>query len=64
MNEKELRSLYRTEPYFPVMNEKNKTGMKTAGGIGSGAMLGAIIAGPLGAIVGGILGALIGYAAE
>ena len=38
--------------------------MNTAAGIGSGAVLGAIIAGPPGAAVGAILGGLVGYSSE
>ena len=38
--------------------------MNTAAGIGSGAVLGAIVAGPPGAVVGAILGGLIGHSTE
>ena len=46
---------------------ENKNGpnvMNTAGGMGAGAVLGALVGGPLGAVVGGALGAILGYATE
>lgn len=44
--------------------KKKKNGMNTATGIGSGALLGALIAGPPGAVVGALVGGAIGYSAE
>lgn len=38
--------------------------MNTAAGLGSGAVLGALIAGPPGAVVGAFLGGLAGYSTE
>ena len=46
------------------MSNNDKSGMNTAGGIGAGAVLGALVAGPIGAIAGGILGAILGYSTE
>lgn len=43
---------------------KKENGTNTAGGIGAGAIFGAMIGGPLGAFFGGVIGGLIGYATE
>ena len=47
------------------MKDKNKpNGMNTAGGMGAGAVLGALVGGPIGAVIGGTLGAILGYTTE
>ena len=46
------------------MAKKKKSGMNTAGGMGAGALIGALVAGPPGAVVGGLLGAALGHSTE
>ena len=46
------------------MRKKRKSGMNTAGGMGAGAVIGALVAGPPGAVVGGLLGAALGRSTE
>ena len=47
------------------MKDKNDpNGMNTAGGMGAGAVLGALVGGPIGAVIGGAIGATLGYVTE
>ena len=46
------------------MQKKKKSGMNTAGGMGAGAVIGALVAGPPGAVFGGLLGAALGRSTE
>ena len=52
------------ENIMMYMVKKKKSGMNTAGGMGAGAVIGALVAGPHGAIVGGLLGAALGHSTE
>ena len=46
------------------MRKKKKSGMNTAGGMGAGAVIGALVAGPPGALIGGLFGAALGRSTE
>lgn len=52
------------ETIMKYMAKKKRSGMNTASGMGAGAVIGALVAGPPGAIVCGLIGAAIGNSTE